>query len=123
MWHAPARNLSKPNLRPISHKMGSPATAIVWELWRKNRWGFWVVLGSFLCGLAVRLSNQSKDEVLQLIAGAAMVVCFVVTFAIFSYAESGAQISFPTRTFALPVRTRVPAVGACSITVYGGAAA
>ena len=87
--------------------MRSPATAIVWELWRKNRWGFWVVLGSFLCGLAVRLSNQSKDEVLQLIAGAAMVVCFVVTFAIFSYAESGAQISFPTRTFALPVRTRL----------------
>ena len=87
--------------------MRSPATAIVWELWRKNRWGFWVVLGSFLCGLAVRLSNQSKDEVLQLIAGAAMVVCFVVTFAIFSYAESGAQISFPTRTFALPVRTQL----------------
>ena len=44
---------------------------------------------------------------LKLIAGTAMVVCFVVTFAIFSYAESGMQMSFPTRTFALPVRTQL----------------
>jgi len=87
--------------------MRSPAAAIAWEIWRRNRWGLWVVLGSFLCGLAVRLSNRSNDEVLQLIAGTAMVACFVVTFAIFSYVESSAQISFPTRTFALPVRTQV----------------
>src|SRR3989442_315649 len=107
LLHASARNLSKPKLHPITHKMGSPALAIVWEIWRKNRWGFWVVLGSFLCGLAVRFSDRSEDEVLQLIAGTAMVVCFVVTFAIFGYAESGAQISFPTRTFALPVRTQL----------------
>ena len=87
--------------------MRSPASAIVWEIWLKNRWGFWVLLGSFLCGLAVRLSGPSEDEVLKFIAGAAMVVSFLVTFAIFSYAESGVQISFPTRTFALPVRTQM----------------
>ena len=80
---------------------------MVWEIWRRNRWGFWVVLGSFLCGVTVRHFNWREDEVLQLIAGTSMVVCFVVTFAIFSYAESSAQISFPTRTFALPVRTRL----------------
>jgi hypothetical protein len=87
--------------------MHSPAAAIAWEIWRKNRWGFWVVLGSFLFGLAVRFSDRPEDEVLQLIAGTAMVGCFVVTFAIFSYAESGVQVSFPTRTFALPARTRL----------------
>jgi hypothetical protein len=87
--------------------MRSPASAIAWEIWRKNRWGFWVVLGSLLCGLAVRFSDRSEDEVVNLIAGTAMVVSFVVTFAIFSYAESGVQMSFPTRTFALPVRTKL----------------
>jgi len=87
--------------------MRSPAAAIAWEIWRKNRWGLWVLLGSFLCGLAVRFFDRPGDEVLQLIAGTAMVVSFVVTFAIFSYAESGMQMSFPTRTFALPVRTRL----------------
>jgi hypothetical protein len=87
--------------------MRSPVSAIAWEIWRKNRWGFWVVLGSFLCGLAVRFLDRPEDEVLQLTAGSAMVACFVVTFAIFSYAESGVQLSFPSRTFALPVRTKL----------------
>src|SRR2546426_4133596 len=87
--------------------MRSPALAMAWEIWRRNRWGFWVVLGSFLCGVTARHFNWREDEVLQLIAGSSMVVCFLVTFAIFSYAESSAQISFPTRTFALPVRTRL----------------
>src|SRR5262245_65068188 len=87
--------------------MSSPAVAIAWEIWRKNRWGFWVVLGSLLCGLAVRFSGRSEDEVLLFIGGTAMIVSFVVAFAIFSYAESGAQLSFPTRTFALPVQTRL----------------
>jgi hypothetical protein len=87
--------------------MRSPAAAIAWEIWRRNRWGFWVVLGSLLCGLAVQFSDRSEDEVLQLIAGTAMVGCFVVTFAIFSYTENSAHISFPARTFALPVRTHL----------------
>ena len=87
--------------------MRSPACAIAWEIWRKNRWGFWVVLGSFFCGLAVRFSDRSEDEVLILIGGTAMIVSFVVAFAIFSYTESSAHISFPVRTFALPVRTHL----------------
>jgi len=87
--------------------MRSPASAIVWEIWRKNRWGFLVVFGSFLCGLAVRFFDRPEDEVLQLTAGTAMVACFVVTFAVFSCAESGVQVSFPTRTFTLPVRTQL----------------
>jgi len=99
--------------------MRSPASAIVWEIWRKNRWGFWVVLGSFLCGLAVRFFDRPEDEVLQLTAGTAMVACFVVTFAIFSYAESGVQVSFPTRTFTLPVHTGLLVNGPILLGVMG----
>jgi hypothetical protein len=83
----------------------SPVLAIAWEIWRKNRWGFLVVYGSLLCGLAARLLGPSEDEVPRFIAGAAMVISFLVTFTIFSYADSGAQIAFPARTFTLPVRT------------------
>ena len=86
---------------------------------RKNRWGFLVVLGSFLCGLAVRFFDRPEDEVLQLTAGTAMVACFVVTFAIFSYAESGVQVSFPTRTFTLPVRTQLLVNGPILLGVMG----
>jgi len=99
--------------------MRSPASAIVWEIWRKNRWGFLVVFGSFLCGLAVRFFDRPEDEVLQLTAGTAMVACFVVTFAIFSCAESGVQVSFPTRTFTLPVRTQLLVNGPILLGVMG----
>src|SRR6185295_2813523 len=85
----------------------SPAAAIAWEICRKNRWGFLVVFVSTLCGLAVHLFGPSEDEVLQFIAGTSMMVSFLVTFVIFSYADTGGRISFPVRTFTLPVRTRL----------------
>jgi len=85
--------------------VSSPAAAIAWEIWRKNRWGFLVVFVSTLCGLAVHLFGPAEDDVLQFIAGTSMVASFLVTFAIFSYADSGGRIAFPIRTFTLPVRT------------------
>ncbi len=87
--------------------MHSPASAIAWEIWRKNRRGFLVVLGALTCGLTFRLVGlpEAEDEMPRFIAGSAMVVSFVMTFAIFSYVDSGARISFPGRTFTLPVRT------------------
>src|ERR1044071_848037 len=102
--------------------MNTPASALAWEIGRKNRWGFLLVLASLLCGLVVRLSGATEGEVVQSVAGIAMMVSFLVTFAISTYADSGAQISFPTRTFALPVRTGllvngVVFFGALAITV------
>jgi hypothetical protein len=102
--------------------MNIPASALAWEIGRKNRWGFLVVLASLLCGLVVRLSGATEDDVVQSVAGIAMMVSFLVTFAISTYADSGAQIAFPTRTFALPVRTGllvngVVFFGALAITV------
>ena len=78
---------------------------MAWELWRKNRWGFWVVLGALLCGLIARLAGPAEDDVPRFIAGSAMLSSFLITFAIFTCAESGAHLAFPSRTFALPVRT------------------
>jgi len=68
------------------------------------------------------LVRGDEDEVVQSVAGIAMMVSFLVTFAISTYADSGAQISFPTRAFALPVRTGllvngVVFFGALAITV------
>ena len=63
------------------------------------------MFGSLLCGLMVRLSGPSGDDVVRSVAGIAMMFSFLVTFAISTYADSGANISFPTRTFALPART------------------
>ena len=45
--------------------MRSPAVAIAWEIWRKNRWGFWVVLGSFLCGPLDEVKAQHRRFVLR----------------------------------------------------------
>ena len=85
----------------------SPAAAIVWEICRRNRWGFLVVFASTLCGLAVHLFGPPEDEVLQFIAAISMGASFLVTFIIFSYADTDGRISFPVRTFTLPVRTRL----------------
>src|SRR6266536_3064296 len=85
--------------------MRSPASALLWEIGRKNRWGLRVAAGSLLCGLVVRVFGVATDAQPNFFAVVGMIVSFLVTFALSTYADSGAQISFPTRTFALPVRT------------------
>src|SRR5437867_5393382 len=87
--------------------MCSPVSAILWEIGRKNRWGLLVVVGSLLCGLMVRVFGAGPEAEPNFFGVVGMIVSFLVTFAIWTYADSGAQISFPTRTFALPVRTGV----------------
>src|SRR5213083_131340 len=87
--------------------MRSAASAILWEIGRKNHWGLRVVVGSLLCGLIVRVFGARTGAEPNFFGVLAMIVSFLVTFAIATYADSGAQISFPTRTFALPVRTGV----------------
>jgi hypothetical protein len=85
--------------------MRSPVSAIVWEIGRKNRWAFLVVGGSLLSGLLVHLVGPTGGDTPSVVGASAMVVSFLVIFAIFSYADGGAQIAFPERTFTLPVRT------------------
>src|ERR1051325_3980425 len=87
--------------------MRTPAGALVWEMGRKNRWGFLVVAGTLLVGLLARVLQPGDGELLESLAASAMVVSFLVTFALFTYADGGAWIAFPARTFALPVRTGV----------------
>jgi len=87
-----------------ANNMRSPASAIVWEIWRKNRWGFRLVLGLLAGALFIRLLGAFSETVMAF-GGISMGVSFLVTFAIFSFAASSEQISFPARTFTLPVRT------------------
>ena len=85
--------------------MRSPVSAIIWEIGRKNRWAFVVVGGSLLSGLLVHFIGPTGGDTPSFVGVSAMVLSFLVTFAIFSYADGGAQIAFPERTFTLPVRT------------------
>ncbi|MEO8426272.1 MAG: hypothetical protein ABI651_04085 [Verrucomicrobiota bacterium] len=84
--------------------MRSPVSAIMWEIWRKNCWGFWLVLGLLAGGLLIRLFGRFSETAMA-IGGISMGATFLVTFAIFSFAASSPQISFPARTFTLPIRT------------------
>jgi len=61
--------------------MRSPASAIVWEIWLKNRRGFLAVLGSFLCGLAVLGLGTVMTAVLGVAAGDASVCPALSLFA------------------------------------------
>src|SRR5205823_3708688 len=75
--------------------MRSPVLAMLWEVWRKNRIGFGIILGALLAGPMV------SNGVVVCLA----VISFVSLFAIFSWVDGSGQLSFPGRTFTLPVRT------------------
>jgi hypothetical protein len=88
--------------------MHSPVSSLAWELWRKNRFSFLLLLGLLALGLAVRLVHfilPLWDTVTLGLAVCAMLVTFLVLFAIFSCTDTGVQISYPPRTFTLPVST------------------
>ena len=68
---------------------------MVWEIWRKNRIGFGISLGALMVSPLL-----SYGLVLPL-----AVISFVSLFAIFSCVDSSGQLSFPERTFTLPIPT------------------
>jgi len=100
--------------------MSSPALAILWEIWRKNRLGLIVILAAIpVWALLSRLLTgplQPSDDaiktiwpVLVLLAdGLAMWISLFALGVMFCYTETDPRrghARFPSRLFALPVRT------------------
>lgn len=82
------------------------ASAIAWEIWRKNHRGYALVLaGTTLVGVLARWLGPEGDPVPQGFAGGAMMMSFLATFAAFTYGESGRRLGFPARPFTLPIGT------------------
>ena len=108
--------------------MTSPALAVGWELWRRNRWGF-LAIGFVLAGAVVlewigALSlHTSTAQILRhptlavyhdelewaLLFGLfAMLASVVAVLAMFSYTETdykSGEVCFPSRVFHFPVPT------------------
>lgn len=101
--------------------MQTPAVAIAWEIWRKNRWGLIVILGAipvwalFSRALAGPLQPVGDDSikmvwpVLVLLADLVpMWVSLLALGVMFCYTEGDTRRGtpqFPSRLFTLPVRT------------------
>lgn len=100
--------------------MSSPALAILWEIWRKNRWGLivilaaipvWAVLSRVLMGPLQPPHDELNSiwPILVLLAdGLAMWVSLFALGVMFCFTETdpkGGYPRFPARLFALPVRT------------------
>jgi hypothetical protein len=109
--------------------MNSPAKALLWEIWRKNRWGFALLVVLFAVCLGLSRYAAYMKETVSLGANLPLAVAgaeywldaglgwssvlfgfsVLVMFAIFGCSEAHARIGFtgiPPRQFALPVRTR-----------------
>ena len=102
--------------------MSSPASAILWEIWRKNRLGLivilaaipvWAVLSRAMMGPLQPADDAIKTvwPVLVLLAdGLAMWISLFALGVMFCYTETDPKrghARFPSRLFALPVRTTV----------------
>src|SRR5204863_8577571 len=93
--------------------MRAPAVALLWELWRKNRWGNIAVLAvipicAALYGLEAHLRGGAVRMEFIPPGLIPMLASLVWVFGVFGFTESDSRHGFtgiPTRIFALPVRT------------------
>src|ERR1051325_3824828 len=101
--------------------MFTPALAILWEIWRKNRWALlailaaiplWALLSRALCGPLRPTGDETLAMIWPVLVFLADIVpmwCSLLGMAvIFCYTEADPQrghARFPARLFVLPVRT------------------
>jgi hypothetical protein len=90
--------------------MHTPALALAWEFWARNRWGFTAILAGVAIGavLSHTLPGPAIAEGVVLTSAVVLTFVFVYLLSIFVYTDlsDGARRSgFPARMFALPVRT------------------
>jgi len=86
--------------------MNTPAAAIAWEIWRKNR--LVLALVTALLPISFLLRAILWPEAVQLFEAFAVVATAVILFWVFSFTEideRGRHSGFPARMFVLPVRT------------------
>jgi hypothetical protein len=90
----------------------SPASAIAWQLWRRNRWAALCTLAALplsllLNGLMLALLPD-VPEVVRVIECFAALASFVAVFWIFSHTDNdtqGRHLGYPARMYTLPART------------------
>ena len=85
--------------------MRSPTYAVLWEIWRRNRFAIAGIVAATIAGRVLDVVEQPTDDPSSLIALLAM-VSFVFLFGIFAYTEPSGTRGigrFPRRLFALPV--------------------
>ena len=102
--------------------MQSPAYAIAWEIWRKNRWGILIIVAAIpvwalFSRALVGPLQPSGDETLKMLWPVLVLLADIVPMwvsllalgVMFCFTEMDAQRGvprFPSRLFTLPVRTR-----------------
>jgi hypothetical protein len=90
--------------------MRSPALAIAWEFWARNRWGLSAILALLLTGgvLCHTLAAEAVRQPVRVLSPILMTFSAIYLFSVFIYAEvrEGAKgTGFPPRMFTLPLRT------------------
>src|ERR1700722_6687602 len=92
--------------------MRSPALAIAWELWGRNRGGILTLLAILLaCSIPCSLLPPEKfRDAIGLIGSIEFFFAFLYIVSIFTHSEIRIRkltSGFPTRMFTLPMRTSV----------------
>src|SRR5437867_274328 len=89
--------------------MHSPAAAIAWEIWRKNRWALSLVAAAIPLSFPIwSLVGAAIPEATQIFEFFAILLSMATVFWAFSFTEMdarGRHSGFPSRMFVLPVRT------------------
>jgi len=86
--------------------MNTPAAAIAWEIWRKNRLALTIVTA--LLPVSFLLRAILWPEAVQIFEAFSVTATVVILFWVFSFTETdarGRHSGFPARMFVLPVRT------------------
>src|SRR6185436_16506620 len=95
--------------------MGSPLTALAWEMWRRGRRSAWAVLACTSICVFINLvaldkvqTTETGQSSFSVLFGLLMTLSFLFLMGIFNYTEFNSTKEwngFPYRLFALPVRT------------------
>ena len=95
--------------------MSSPFTALIWEIWRRNRGALWPVLAAFLFAVLTNVlfhtvipSTDSARGMIGAINGILLAVSLMFVFGVFNFTESNSArewTGFPYRLFTLPAST------------------
>jgi hypothetical protein len=90
--------------------MHSPALALGWELWARNRLGLSIIMAGFLAAalLGQVLPAGSPARTVGEVTQGLLMFIFVYLLSVFVYSANsleGKKTGFPPRLFALPVRT------------------
>lgn len=90
--------------------MRSPALALGWEVWAKNRAGWLACLGALVVGLLSRwlVPDLMVRETYTTLSAVSMLVMFLYIISVFTHPAADTRLftsGVPARTFTLPIRT------------------